>query len=86
MPFSIALSIGMTTKKVREKVRENRIRRMAERQGYRLVKSRRRDHRALEYGNYWLHNERHVGVLGGRRGVSLDDIEEYLTRATVLSV
>jgi hypothetical protein len=53
---------------------------MAERQGYRLTKSRRRDHRALDYGNYWLHNERNVEVLGGRRGVSLDAVEEFLTR------
>lgn len=37
-----------------EKVRENRLRRMAERQGLRLVKSRRRDPRALDYGLYVL--------------------------------
>jgi hypothetical protein len=37
-----------------EKVRENRLRRMAERQGYALRKPRRRDPRALDYGELWL--------------------------------
>ena len=37
-----------------DKIRENRLRRMAERQGLRLVKSRRRDPLALDYGRYWL--------------------------------
>jgi hypothetical protein len=72
----------VTTRKVREKVRENRIRRMAQRQGYRLIKSRRRDRRALDYGGYWLHNDRNSAVLGARDGASLDEVEEYLTRAT----
>jgi hypothetical protein len=36
------------------KVFENRLRRAAERQGLRLVKSRRRDPRAADYGTYWL--------------------------------
>src|SRR3712207_211748 len=37
-----------------EKVRENRLRRMAQRQGLTLQKSRRRDPYALDYGKYWL--------------------------------
>ena len=40
-----------------EKVRENRLRRMAERQGYALRKSRRRDPRALDYGEIMLLRE-----------------------------
>ena len=36
------------------KVRENRLRRAAERQGLRLVKSRRRDPRAVGLGTYML--------------------------------
>lgn len=46
------------------KVYENRIRRAAERQGLRLEKSRRRDHRAPDYGKYRLlaaDGEVHVG-------------------------
>jgi hypothetical protein len=33
---------------------ENRLCRAAQRQGMRLIKSRRRDPRALDYGRYWL--------------------------------
>jgi hypothetical protein len=36
------------------KVLENRLRRAAQRQGLRLVKSRRRDPRAYDYGTYCL--------------------------------
>jgi len=37
-----------------EKVRENRLRRMAERQGLELRKSRRRDARAKDYGRWYI--------------------------------
>jgi hypothetical protein len=37
-----------------EKVRENQLRRAAERQGLALSKSRRRDPRAIDYGEMWL--------------------------------
>ena len=37
-----------------EKVRENRLRRMAERQGLELRKSRRRDPRAKDYGRWYI--------------------------------
>ena len=39
---------------VRDKVRENRLRRMAHRQGLKLWRSRRRDTRAIDYGPYNL--------------------------------
>lgn len=59
-----------------EKVRENKIRRMAERQGYRLVKSRRRDPRATDYGVCEL-----VPGKGKPRAFkSIDDVEAFLTR------
>jgi hypothetical protein len=35
-------------------IMENRLRRMAQRRGMKLVKSRRRDVRALDYGTYML--------------------------------
>jgi hypothetical protein len=35
-----------------EKIRENRVRRMLSRQGYKLSKSRRRDPLALDFGQY----------------------------------
>ena len=37
-----------------EKVRENRLRRAVARQGYRLVKIRRRDPRAIDYGKFLI--------------------------------
>ena len=69
-----------------EKVRENRLRRMAERQGLRLVKSRRRDPRAIDYGTYMLVNAEINGVVAGTAGTgrpnfTLDDVENYITQA-----
>ncbi|MGH7611643.1 MAG: hypothetical protein ACREN4_06460 [Candidatus Dormibacteria bacterium] len=65
------------------KVRENRLRRMAERQGLQLVKSRRRDPRALDYGLFWLtsrnSNRIVLGWEAGGRGVTLDAVETYLS-------
>jgi hypothetical protein len=63
-----------------EASRERRLRRMAERQGLELHKSRRRDKRALDYDGRWLTNTRTDElVLGGEHGTTLDDIEAYLT-------
>jgi hypothetical protein len=68
-----------------EKVRENRARRAAERQGVRLVKSRRRDPRALDYGRYWFalaegakDRNRDLPVPSPARGFTLDEIEALL--------
>ena len=65
-----------------EKVRENRLRRMADRQGLRLEKSRRRDPRALDFGTYMLVNAyRNTIAAGDKRtgyGLSLDEVERYL--------
>lgn len=66
-----------------DKVRENRLRRMAARQGLALTRSRRRDPRALDYGLYWL--SRGKGQITDSddsvlSGVTLDEVEAYLTR------
>jgi len=67
------------------KVRENRLRRMADRRGYRLDKSRARDPQALTYGGYQLINLEHGGCdcgwgnAGRGYAATLDDIEEFLT-------
>jgi hypothetical protein len=61
-----------------EKARENRLRRAAVRQGYRLVKSRRRDPRALDYGVYWIVNESNVIEAGHNQGLNLDEVEAWL--------
>ncbi len=65
-----------------DKTRETRLRRAAQRQGLRLERSRRRDERALDYGRYWLINERpepHY-VFGGEYGATIDEIEQELTK------
>lgn len=69
-----------------EKIRENRLRAAAERQGYRLVKSRRRDPRALDYGMYAIFNPHTNTIEAGcdslRSGfhMNLDDVENWLAR------
>jgi hypothetical protein len=66
-----------------EKVRENRLRRMAERQGLKLSKSPRRDPHAIDYG-CWMIVDRDAntvvaGTAGtGRPNMDLDQIEAYL--------
>ncbi len=62
-----------------EKVRENRLRRMAQRQGYRLIKSRRRDPRALDYGLFTLVKEDTNAAVYHATNVSMDEIESFLT-------
>ena len=65
------------------KVRENRLRRMAHRQGLSLWRSRRRDENAIDYGLYALTGPR--GPVHPQGPISfyaldLDEVEEYLTR------
>ena len=56
------------------KVRENRLRRMAARQGYTLTRTRRRDPRATDYGTYHL-----VPARGKPIGpLSVDEVERRL--------
>ncbi|MFC5730947.1 MULTISPECIES: hypothetical protein [Nocardioides] len=59
-----------------EQVRENRLRRMAERQGLQLVKSRRRDPRALDFGTFTITRG---GATVAGPGLSVDQAEDYLT-------
>jgi len=64
------------------KVRENRARRTAARRGWKLVKSRRRDPQALNYGEFMIVDQR-TGfvVIGGRDDwdwLSLEQVEDWL--------
>ena len=66
-----------------EKVRENRLRRAAARQGLTLQKCKRKDPRAIGYGTYQLADAT-TGTLvawGSQSGygMSLDDVERALT-------
>ena len=79
------------------KVRENRLRRVAERQGFALRKSRRRDSRALDYGELWLNRYLVIDDNGKVEAVAnpegthdawlgpfrdLDELEAYLLGAS----
>lgn len=57
-----------------EKARENRLRRKAARQGFKLHKSRRRDPDAAEFNTYRLARGAVV-----TRPLTLDEVEERLT-------
>jgi|DEB19_MinimDraft_3_1074340.scaffolds.fasta_scaffold688818_1 hypothetical protein len=59
-----------------EKVRENRLRRWAEGQGYKLEKSRRRDPRAKDYGQFTLTPEKGKP----KTFASVDEVEAFLSR------
>lgn len=71
-----------------DKIREDRLRRMARRQGLQLAKNPRRDMRAVDYGTYMLTDldNRLIADFGwaytGRPDGNswLDDIETFLTR------
>ena len=75
----------MPTSTTAEKIRENRLRRMAERQGFVLRKSRRRDPRAVDYRRFYLTDRLSGEIVSGYRPglgpeYTLDEIEAYLTR------
>ncbi len=61
-----------------DKVRENRLRRMALRQGLVLRKSRRRDPRSIDYGLFWLDAKDTGKSVTPETGVGIDAIEQYL--------
>jgi hypothetical protein len=65
-----------------DRVRENRLRRAAQRQGLMLAKSRRRDPRATDYGTYMLVDPSTNAVIASGSqsgyGLSLDDVDKAL--------
>jgi hypothetical protein len=66
---------------VTDKARENRARRAADRQGLTLEKSRRRDPRARDFARWWIYDlESGDELLGGKWGVTFDEVETYLER------
>ncbi|WP_431881545.1 hypothetical protein [Micromonospora chalcea] len=60
-----------------EKVRENRLRRSAARQGLTLTRSRRRDPRAVDFGRYWLASS-DGEIQCDPEGLTIDQVEERL--------
>jgi hypothetical protein len=67
---------------INAKVYENRLRRMAERQGLKVIKSRRRDPHAIGYGTYWIVDPTINGTVAGDSnvGLSLAEVEDHLMR------
>lgn len=64
---------------MKEKTRENRLRRMADRQGLTLRKHRRRDPRAIDFGTYYLVDAASNYIVAGER-MDIDEVEHYLTQ------
>jgi hypothetical protein len=68
-----------------DKVRENRLRRVAERRGMRIEKSKRRDPKAIDFGGYMLIDAAANTVISGSTPYpysdTLDDIERMLDEA-----
>ena len=70
-----------------QKVEESRLRRVADRQGYRLIKTRRRDPNAFDYGLYALIDPQHGGTIhphfvNSPYALTLDEVREYLNQPT----
>jgi hypothetical protein len=61
------------------KCQENRVRRKAAREGYRVIKSRRIVDGWDNAGEYMLVDERNVPALGWQYDASLDEIESFLS-------
>jgi len=72
----------MPTEAMKQKIFENRMRRVAWRQGYTLSRSRRRDPRAIDYEKFALIDATtNVVVFGadhGRYYASIEDIQAWL--------
>jgi hypothetical protein len=68
------------------KVRENRLRRIAERRGFRMEKSRRRDKQAVDYGGYMLIDaQTNAAILGAGTfpySATIEDLERYFDIAS----
>jgi hypothetical protein len=67
-----------------DRTREQRLRRMAERQGYKLSKSGRRDPRAIDYDRWCIVDPQTNAIVAGtgstgRPNMRLDDVEAWLT-------
>ena len=62
-----------------DKIRENRLRRAAARQGLVITKSRVRDPRATTYGAWFIADANTRSLQTSELGISLDEVEVFLT-------
>ena len=66
---------------IAKKVLENKMRRIAERRGFRIEKSRRKDTDAMDFGGYILTDARTNIVI--MDNATLDEIEIYIRSANI---
>jgi hypothetical protein len=76
--------MNRTEHRTMERLRENRLRHMAERRSLRLHRSRRRDPHAPDYGRYMLRDASTRVIVAGTTSTgnavwTLKDVEAYLT-------
>jgi len=64
------------------KVLDNKMRRMVQRRGYRLSRSRVRDPGAIGYGVYWIINPKYNLIEAGdpQNGMTLSEVEQWLAK------
>lgn len=91
MIFQVIFQIGLMYCRrmdATEKVREARLRRLAQRQGIKLVRSRRRDPQAADFGRYALVDPETNRAIAGEQSsaMTLDDVEAWLSSARPESV
>ena len=75
----------VTKKSDPEKLRENRLRRSAERQGFQIRKSRTKHTNIDDYGGYRIVNSFFNTVEAGERfDLTIDDVEKFLNEGVVV--
>lgn len=70
-------------KTIKEKTHENKIRRMAKRQGYVLQSSNLKDKKAIDYGTYRLSDLKTGTIIYAKEtgyGYDITEIENYLNK------
>ena len=69
----------------KEKTRENRARRVLLRLGYRLMKSKRKDPRAIDYGGYMIVDDSYNVIVEGSDPIAfsmdIEDVEKFIEEA-----
>jgi hypothetical protein len=63
-----------------EKIHEQRLRRTAERRGYRLNRSKRRDPRAYDFGKYYVTDAFTKYLLTSEQGITLDEVDGWFSQ------
>lgn len=70
-----------------QKIRENRMRRKLDRMGYRLIKSRRKDPDAFDYGLFAIVDQNHNSLMheslaGSIYALDLEEVDSWIEEQT----